>query len=221
MKRNIIRYVKLLLGLFLFAIGVVMTINANLGVAPWDVFHQGLSKITGITMGRASIATGFVVVIIDIILGQDIGWGTVLNMVLIGVFMDLLMLNNIIPIFHSFIPSLIMLFLGMLVNGYAAFVYMSAELGAGPRDGLMVVLTKKTGKSVRLIKSTLEIIVVIIGFIMGGKLGIGTLILALFGGYFFQFAFKTVNFNVKEVKHRYIKDDIIFLKQKLKKAKSN
>ena len=135
--------------------------------------------------------------------------------------MELLMLNNLVPIFEGFLPSLIMLFLGMLVNGYAAYIYMSAELGAGPRDGLMVVLTKKTGKSVRLVKSTVEFIVVIIGFIMGGKLGIGTLILALFGGYFFQFAFKTVNFNVKEVNHRYIKDDIIFLKERLSKTGTN
>ena len=85
----------------------------------------------------------------------------------------------------------------------------------------MVILTKRTGKSVRLIKSTLEVIVVTIGFFMGGNVGIGTLILALFGGLVLQFVFKTVNYNVNDAKHTYIKDDILLLKEKLSKTETN
>lgn len=215
LKKEIINHIKLILGLFVCAIGIVMTINANLGVAPWDVFHQGLAKVTGITIGTASITTGFVIVILNIIMGQPIGRGTIINMVLLGVFMDVLILNHLVPIFESFLPSLILLLIGMIVSGYGVYIYMSAEMGSGPRDGLMLILTKKTGKSVRLIKSTLEIIAVTIGYFMGGHLGVGTLILALFGGISLQFVFKTVNYDVNQAKHTYIKDDIIYLKNKI------
>lgn len=216
MKKKVFRLFRLILGLFLFAIGVVMTLNANLGVAPWDVLHTGIAQVSNITIGRANILMGIVVVVVDIILGQPIGWGSLLNMVLVGTFIDILMINSIIPIANSLISGLIMLFIGMIINGYAAFVYLSAELGAGPRDGLMIVLTKKTNKSVRLVKGFIEILVVIVGFILGGKVGIGTVLLATFGGFFFQVAFKTVNFNVKDVNHRYIQDDIKYIKEKVK-----
>lgn len=221
LKKETIRHIRLILGLFVCALGMVMTINANIGVAPWDAFHQGLAKVIGITLGTASIGTGFIIVLLDIWLGQPIGRGTIINMVLLGVFIDILMLNHLVPIFQNFLPSLIMLILGMIVNGYGIYIYMSAELGSGPRDGLMVILTKKTGKSVRVIKSIIEIIVVTIGFFMGGKVGIGTLILALFGGVVLQFVFNTVNFNVNDANHTYIKDDIIFFKERLSKTGTN
>lgn len=221
LKKEILKHIKLILGLFICALGMVMTINANLGVAPWDAFHQGLAKVIGITLGTASIGTGFLIVLVDIWLGQPIGRGTIVNMILLGVFIDILMLNHLVPIFQNFLPSLIMLVLGMIVNAYGIFIYMSAELGSGPRDGLMVILTMKTGKSVKFIKSIIEVIVVTIGFFMGGKVGIGTLILALFGGSVLQYVFKSVNYNVNETKHTYLKDDILSLKDKLSKTETN
>lgn len=221
LKKETLRHVKLIFGLFICALGMVMTIHANLGVAPWDAFHQGLSRVIGITLGTASIGTGFIIVLVDIWLGQPIGRGTIINMVLLGVFIDILMLNHLVPIFQNFLPSLIMLILGMIINGYGIFIYMSAELGSGPRDGLMVILTKKTGKSVKFIKSIIEVVVVTIGFFMGGKVGVGTLILALFGGSVLQYVFNSVKYNVNEANHTYIKDDILFLKEKLSKTETN
>jgi uncharacterized membrane protein YczE len=203
---------RVVFGLFLFALGIVMTVNANLGVSPWDVFHQGLSKTFGITLGRANIITGFFIIGLDVVLGQTIGWATIMNMLLIGTFIDILMLNNLVPVFDSSIPSLIMLLLGVLIEGYGCYIYISGGMGAGPRDGLMVVLTRRTGRSVRLIKSAIEVIVVTVGIFLGGKFGIGTLIMALFGGAIFQFAFKTVNFKVNQVQHRFIQDDLKLLK---------
>lgn len=211
------RIFKLFLGLFLFALGIVMTIEAGLGVAPWDVFHHGLSLTIGITMGKANIIIGLFVVILDAVLGQNIGWGTILNMLLIGIFIDILMLNNLIPTFESFVPNLIMLILGIFVEGYGCYIYVSCGFGAGPRDGLMIALTRKTGKSVQFLKSGLEVVAVTLGFILGGHLGVGTLIMALFGGVIFQFVFKTVNFNVGAVEHRFIQDDIKWLKDKFNK----
>ena len=216
MKKEIKRHIRLILGLFISALGMVMTINANLGVAPWDAFHQGLAKVTGITLGTAAISSGFVIIILDIILGQPIGRGTILNMLLIGTFIDILMLNHLVPIFQSFLPSLIMLILGMFVIGYGVYFYMSAELGSGPRDGLMVILTKRTGKSVRLIKGSIEVTVVTIGFIMGGQVGIGTIIFAIFSGIILQFVLQLVKYDVGDAEHTYIKDDIIYIKDKIR-----
>lgn len=215
MKKTVLTLVRLFVGLFVCAVGIVMTINANLGLAPWDVFHQGISNIFNITIGKANIIVGIAIVVLDVIIGEKLGWGTLCNMLFVGLFMDLLMLNNIIPIFDGVIPSLIMMLLGMFVLGFGCYLYIGAGLGAGPRDSLMVVLTKKTKKSVRFIKSSIEIVVLIIGFILGGKVGVGTVIMAIGGGYFTQLAFKIAKFDVSKVEQRLISDDLIIIKEKL------
>lgn len=214
MKNSSKRVIRLFIGYFVCAIGMVMTMNANIGFAPWDVLHQGIANVTGLTIGKSNIILGFIIIIIDISLGENIGWGTVFNMIFIGIFIDILMLNNLVPIFNSFAPSLLMLLLGVLTLGYGVFIYISAGFGAGPRDALMVGLTKITGKSVRFVKNTVEILALTIGYFLGGSVGIGTVILAISGGYFFQFAFKTMNFNVAEVDHRLIIDDIKYIKER-------
>ena len=221
MKKVVISFIRLFIGYFVCAIGMVMTINANIGVSPWDVLHQGIGNVTGLTIGKANIMVGLTIIIIDIVLGQNIGWGTIFNMTTIGVFIDILMSNNLIPIFDSFLPSLLMMILGMLILGYGVFIYIGAGYGAGPRDGLMVALTIITKKSVRFVKNSVEILALIVGYFLGGSVGIGTAIMSILGGYFFQFAFKTVKFNVSEVKHRWIKDDIIFIKERLAKTKED
>ena len=221
MKKIVLTFTRLFIGYFVCAIGMVMTINANLGVAPWDVLHQGIGNVTGLTLGKANIMVGLTIIIIDIILGQNIGWGTIFNMTTIGVFIDFLMSNKLIPIFDSFLPSLLMMIVGMLILGYGVFIYIGAGYGAGPRDGLMVALTTKTKKSVRFVKNSVEILVLTVGYLLGGSVGIGTALMSILGGYFFQFAFKTVNFNVSEVKHRWIKDDINFIKERLVKIKND
>ena len=208
------KIVKLIFGLFVFSAGTICIINAAIGVAPWDVLNQGVSNITGITVGKASIYSGFIIIAIDVFLGQAIGWGTVLNMFLIGTFMDLLIFSNLIPIFESFIPNLILLFIGIILHGFAVYLYIGVGWGAGPRDGLMVVLTNRTGKSVRLVKSSIEVIVVAIGFLLGGNLGIGTIIMALLSGPIWQYQFKLLNFDVSKVNHRFIQDDIKLIKDK-------
>lgn len=214
MKYTIGQLIRVVVGLFVFSVGIVMTINASLGVSPWDVFHQGLSNTLGITLGQANIIVGFFIIFLDIILGQNIGWATLLNMMLIGIFIDLLMLNHIIPESTTILAGVIMLLTGILIEGYGCFIYVSAGMGAGPRDGLMVVLTKRTGKSVRMIKTSIEIVAVIVGMILGGKFGIGTVIMATFGGQIFQAAFRSVKFDIKEVRHRFIQDDIKLIRQK-------
>lgn len=216
MKETVLNFIRLFIGYFTCATGMVMTMNAGLGFAPWDVLHQGIGNVTGLTVGRANIILGLMIIVIDIYLGENIGWGTVFNMIFIGVFIDILKANKLVPIFNSFLPSLIMLLLGALIIGYGCFIYVSAGFGAGPRDALMVALTRKTGKSVRLVKNSVEMLALSLGYFLGGPVGIGTVILSLTGGYAFQFAFKTMNFNIEEVEHRLITDDIEYLKDKFK-----
>lgn len=212
MKSLMMRIVRLFFGLFLYAMGIVLTINANIGLSPWDVFHEGFSNSVGITMGQASMLAGFTIVVLNAVFGERVGWGTIANMVFIGIFMDILMLNHMIPIFENIILKIIMMVLGLLVIGAASYFYISAGLGAGPRDGLMIALTKKTNKSVRFIRSCIEITVVVVGYILGGTLGIGTLIMAFMMGPSVQFMFKVFNFNVGIIKHRYIDEDFRYIK---------
>ncbi|MGI6777713.1 MAG: YczE/YyaS/YitT family protein [Acetivibrionales bacterium] len=215
MKHFFIRIIRLYFGIFLTSVGVVMTYNANLGLSPWDVFHQGISKITGITIGVATIIVGVVIVIINAFMRERLGWGTLINMVFVGVFIDLLMLNGLIPVFHSFVARLAMMLAGLFVIGVGSFFYIGSGLGAGPRDGLMVVLTQKTKKSVRLVRSTIETAALVIGFALGGTVGVGTVISALVIGFFVQLAFKIFKFDVSSVEHRYIDQDIKWIKSKL------
>lgn len=219
MKQILQRVIRLFVGLFLYAVGIVLTINANLGLAPWDVFHQGLAHLTSITMGEASIAVGIILIIVNSVLGERLGWGTLCNMLFIGLFMDLIMINNIIPIVNGIISGLVMMFLGMIVIGIASYYYISAGLGSGPRDGLMIVLTKKTGKSVRFIRNTIEISALIVGYLLGGFVGIGTLIMAIVLGYIIQFVFKVFKFDLSTITHRMINEDVKDLKEKLAKGR--
>ncbi len=219
MKEKGLTIIRLFAGFFLYSAGIVMTINANIGLAPWDVFHQGLSKTFGITIGQASIGIGIIIVIINSLFREKVGWGSLGNMLFIGVFVDLLMLNHIIPEFENLVLRVLMMFSGMFVIGVATYLYISVGLGAGPRDGLMVALTKRTGKSVRLVRNTIETVVVIIGYFLGGSVGVGTLVMALTIGVFVQLAFQLFKFDVKKVEHRFIDEDIKLLKKMLTQPK--
>ncbi len=206
MKPFVLRLIRLFFGLALYAIGIVCTINANLGLSPWDVFHQGLSNQLGITMGQASICIGLVVVLLDWRLGERVGLGTLCNMLFIGLFVDVLMLNHLIPRFNNLGLQVTMLVSGMLIIGFATYFYISASMGSGPRDGLMVALTKKTGRSVRFIRNSIELSVLIVGVLLKGQVGFGTIVMVFAGGYFVQFAFKLFHFDVKAIRHTYMDD---------------
>lgn len=221
MKKSLLTLGRLFLGLFLYAAGIVLTINANLGLSPWQVFHQGVSSHIGITMGQASMIVGFIFVILDWLLGEKLGLGTICNMFFIGVFMDVLMLNNLIPIFNNIYIQLLMMILGMFVIGVGSYFYIGAGLGSGPRDGIMVALTKRSKKSVRFIRNGVELSALAIGYLLGGTVGIGTLIMVVGLGYFVQFAFKLFKFDVRKVNHRFIEDYIKIIRDNFTDKKKN
>ncbi|MCB8817710.1 YczE/YyaS/YitT family protein [Desulfosporosinus shakirovi] len=221
MSQMVRRFIRLFAGLFLFAVGIVLTINANLGLSPWDVFHQGITYLTGITMGQASIGVGIILVMFNVVLGESLGWGSLCNMLFIGLFMDLIMLNHFIPISNGIFSGLIMMFLGMFIIGLASYFYISAGLGSGPRDGLMIALTKKTDRSVRFIRNSIEISALFVGYLLGGFVGAGTLIMSVVLGYIIQFVFKLFRFNVNQIQHRFIGVDLRLIRAKIVKRKAS
>jgi len=214
-KRIMLKLIKLFSGYFILAYGIVMTINADLGLGAWEVFHQGISNVFGITMGQASISVGAAIILFNFVFKERIGWGTIFNMIFIGIFMDVLMMNNLVPAFEGVLPRVLMLVLGLLIIGFGTYLYIDAELGSGPRDGLMIALARKTKKPVGLIKNVQEITAVAVGFLLGGKVGVGTVMMSLLGGCIMQFVFKLVKFDINGINHRFIDDDIRFIRDKL------
>lgn len=201
MKQFCIRLVRLTWGLFLYSLGIVVTLKANVGYAPWDVFHVGVSKIVGISIGNASIITGIIIGFIAVLLGEKIGLGTILNMILIGVFLDMILLFNIIPQANSFIFGVIMLIAGLFIIAVASYFYIGSAFGAGPRDSLMVALTRKTRLPIGICRGIIELIAVFVGWRLGGMLGIGTVISAFTIGFCVQITFKVLKFDATKIKH--------------------
>lgn len=208
-----LKVAKLVIGLFVCSIGIVMTINANLGMQPWDVLHQGLSNKLGITIGTATIIVAALTMIADFVFGDNIGWGTVANMVLVGLFMDMIIYSGYIPTSSSLVSGLTLLIGGLIVLSFGMVLYMDSGLGSGPRDGLMVCLQKKTGKSANVVKVTMDITALAIGILLGGKVGIGTIISAFGLGLAIKVVFKACRFDGTKVENRYIIDDIRYIKR--------
>lgn len=195
------RFAKLILGLFLYALGIVVSMSANIGYAPWDVFHVGLAKTLGMTVGVASILTGVCIVFIAFLFGEKLGLGTLLNMVLIGVFIDWIMALGVIPTASNFFIGLPMMLLGLFIIALASYFYIGAGFGAGPRDSLMVVLTRKTKLPVGICRGIIEILAVLVGWQLGGMLGVGTVFSAGAIGFCVQTTFKWLHFDATKVAH--------------------
>ncbi len=201
MKQLFIRIIRLIWGLFLYSLGIVVTINANIGYAPWDVFHVGLGKMTGMSIGTASIASGIVIGIIALLLGEKLGLGTILNMALIGVFLDILLELHIIPAASNVIYGAPMMILGLFIIAFASYFYISSGFAAGPRDSLMVALRRKTRLPIGICRGTIELIAVVIGWRLGGMVGLGTILSAFTIGFCVQTVFKLLKFDPTKVKH--------------------
>lgn len=197
-------FIKLMIGFWFASLGIVFTINADLGLSPWDVLHQGLTNIIPITMGQANIVVGIVVVVLSMFLGVQIGIGTILNTIFVGVFIDLIEMTNIIPMAHNVFSGIVMIVIGMVSLSLGSCLYLSCELGCGPRDGLMTALTRITKRPVKVVRTTIEMGALILGWTLGGFVGIGTVITALLLGYIIQVCCKILKLNIATLKHKSI-----------------
>lgn len=183
MKREtIIRWSFFILGLIILAFGVALTIKGkDLGIGPWDVFHYGLFLQFGLTIGTWAIIAGFIILSITSLVTKSLPKiGAVLNMLLLGGFIDFF--NYVLPDPESMWMKTAVFIIGVIVIGYGIGLYVAPGLGAGPRDGLMLIIVEKTGWSVKWVRSGTEIIVFLFGWLLGGPVGIGTIFIAFFLG---------------------------------------
>lgn len=195
---------RLMVGLYIFSIGIVMTINANLGLAPWDVLHQGIAKHAGMTIGEANILVGIAIIFINFFFKEKVGIGSLGNMYFVGVFIDQLMTQGWIPVYDNLLLQFSMMFAGMVIIAFGSYLYIGSGLGSGPRDALMVVLHTATGKSVGFVRNAIEIACMVVGMTLGGSFGIGTIIMATTIGFFIQIVFKLLKFDIGSVEHIYL-----------------
>jgi uncharacterized membrane protein YczE len=171
-----VRLVQLYAGLILYGISSSLLVLANLGLDPWDVFHQGLSRTFGLAIGTWAIIVGVVVLLLWIPLRQRPGIGTVSNVVLVGLTMNVVLGHVHAP--HLLSVRIACLVCGVLLNGVATGAYIGAGLGPGPRDGLMTGLAAR-GHSIRVVRTGLEVTVLAVGWLLGGTVGVGTVVYAL------------------------------------------
>jgi uncharacterized membrane protein YczE len=171
------RLLQLYAGLALYGVSMALQIRANLGLDPWDVFHQGLSERTGLSFGTVTIIVGAAVLLAWVPLRQRPGIGTVSNVFVIGIVVDAAL--AVVPDAHVLSAQLALLLSGVLLNAVAGAMYIGAGLGPGPRDGLMTGLVRRTGGRVGPIRTGIELTVLAVGFTLGGSVGLGTVVYAL------------------------------------------
>ena len=171
------RLVQLYAGLVLFGLSTALMLRSDLGLNPWDVFHQGVADRTPLSFGTVVIVSGAIVLLLWIPLRQRPGIGTISNIVVIGLAADLAL--SLIPDGGSLPVRAVMLAAGILLNGVATGAYIGAGLGPGPRDGLMTGLAARTGWSIRIVRTAIELSVLALGWALGGTIGAGTILYAV------------------------------------------
>jgi uncharacterized membrane protein YczE len=175
-----VRWASLVVGLFLFSFGIVLLLESELGLSPWDVLNQGVSERTSLSFGTANIVIAVFVLMLAWALGARIGPGTVANAILIGLMVDGLLAIDAVDGLSdsSLVVRTIFMVTGILIIGIGSGFYIGAGLGAGPRDSLMLVAARRAGVRIGIARVAIEIVVTVIGFALGGTVGIGTLAFA-------------------------------------------
>ncbi len=195
--------------LFVNGFGIYLTIQANLGAAPWDVLNIGISRSLGILYGNASIAVSLTILLIDILMKEPIGIAMFIDAVVVGKSVDFFNWLHLVPACRSAVSGIPLMILGLFIIAFTQYTYMLASLGCGPRDSLLLGLTKRVKKlpigaiSIALLSSA-----TLIGWLLGGPAGIGTLICAFASGPIMQFVFNAVKFDATGVRHQKLQDSL-------------
>lgn len=176
-------------GFALFGLAIDVMVQASLGLDSWDVLQMALTYHLPITLGESSIGVAFIIILIDISLREPLGWGTVANMIFIGVWIDVLK-PHVPSVPNVFLIQIAYLLLGVLIMGFATAIYIGVDAGAGPRDTLMLALSRLGKISVRIARTCIEVTVVAVGWLLGGPAWLGTLVAAIAIGPAVQLGFK-------------------------------
>jgi uncharacterized membrane protein YczE len=179
------RWLQLFAGLLMAGFSIGLMVEAHLGLDPWNVMHEGLTYFLPLSFGTVTIVSGLVVLLLWVPLRQPLGLGTVVNLVLVGVLVDValwvLPTPGALPVRGAF------LVVGVVLCAASGAIYLGSHLGPGPRDGLMTGLVARTGRSVRLVRTSIELTVLLVGFLLGGTVGVGTVLFAVAIGPLVQF----------------------------------
>ena len=199
--------------LFFNGFGIYLTIQANIGAAPWDVLSLGLSRSLGILYGNAAIAVSFTILLIDVLMKEPIGIAMFIDAVVVGKAVDLFNRLGLVPPCRSLWAAIPVLLAGLVVLAYTQYAYMAASLGCGPRDTLLVGLSRRMKRvPIGAVSVALLGTATLIGWLLGGPVGIGTLLCAFGAGPVMQLAFRTVRFDAAGVKHQRLSESLrVFL----------
>ncbi len=182
-------FLRIQIGFVLFGLSIAFLIQGNLGTGAWGVLEVGISYLLNVTPGTIAVASGFTILIGALLMREQIGWGTLANILSIGPWLDFFL--SLIPsVENNLLLQIPMLLVAILMMGFASAIYIGVNAGAGPRDSLMLGLKRTTGISIRKARTIIEITVVTIGWLIGGPAGIGTVVFALLIGPAVQWGFK-------------------------------
>ena len=204
----------IVLGLFIFGTGSYISIQANIGLGAWEAFQMGIADLTGMSYGNVSLLVGLIIVVFDMMLKEEIGFGTILNAIIIGKTVDLWNWIGLMPKMDNFYLGIVVLLLGQMMISIGTYFYIREGMGGGPRDSLMTALSKRLPKvPVGYIRGMIEGTVLVIGYLMGAKVGLGTVI-SVFGiSFLMQNTFKFFRFDLKSVQHENVVQTVRRLKQ--------
>lgn len=196
-----------IVSLFVNGFGIYLTMRANIGASPWDVFNLGLSKTFGILYGTASIGVSLTILLIDILLKEPIGIAMFIDAIVVGKSVDFFNFINIVPKADNIVISIIMMGIGLFIIGYTQLFYMRSSLGCGPRDSLLIGLKKRLKRMpIGVVSIAILSTATLIGYLLGGPVGLGTLICALCAGPIMQFAFQSLSFEATAIRHQNLKE---------------
>ena len=189
----------LILGVAVSAVGIAMMLQANVGLEPWSVLQQGMAQQTGMTYGTASAIAGAAAILTAVAFGESFGFGTIINIIGCAVMIDAIQAAQLIPRMEHLGSGILMLVLGLELLALGTWLYMKSALGSGPRDALMVALARKTHHSAGVCRAVVDVLVTVIGFFLGGPVGIGTILSAVGLGPLINLNFAVVRFRPAEV----------------------
>ncbi len=209
------KLLRLHFGLVLYSIGLTLGIQANIGLAPWEAFGIGVSYVTGLTYGTINVLTGLCILVVTFAMGEKFGLGTILNAVLIGFGVDILQYYHAVPLIENYSLGVAIMLLGQFSISLGTYFYISAGLGSGPRDSLMIALKRRLPKiSIGMIRGLIEGSVLLVGWLLGAKVGFGTVIAACGISTILQVTFNCLRFDAKAVKHEGIWQTLLVRKSK-------
>lgn len=190
------RLILLIAGLFLFALAMALSLQCNLGAASWTVLHDGISRQTPLSIGVATQLVGVLMGLVSWLAGIRLGLGTLANMILVGLFLDLILWSNTIPEADAYAVRVLMLLAGIVLLGLASAMYIKAGFGAGPRDSFMLAVHRRMNWRIGKVRWLMEVSAVVVGIALGGAFGVGTIIFAMLVGFSVDFFFNLLGVRV-------------------------